>query len=898
MFSKIIQLRLAAKLGFLVVFFILILSFPAYQYSIHNKAKINVLGDLVLLRFGLKAEESDKKAWLADALIEENIKKISLSEDIVPFHQIGDHLGDLAVHNDYNSIWARGATIFDANGDGKLDIFIPNVQRTSVTQTNNEHLLMQGHKTKAKPNVLYLNQGNDENGDPVFVSIQELQQRGNAQQVRQELLIEGKYKPRQSIDDDLYAVGRIGWGAVSADFNGDGRIDLYVLNGHFGVPFQTAELGFHIYPAGENLGREKSAAPLLIRTPSFLRSPIEDGLNIMVNFGDAPEQEGRNTLYLNLGDTDGDGIPEWKDVTDETGVGGRWSSTSAAIADYDRDGDLDIYVTNFLDPDYYGFGTKKFAGNRNQLYKNMLSETGKLDFVDVAEELKISGMHDEEGLSSTIYMKVNGKGSEVNTSDHIIDGKQVGEKADHSWAAIFHDWNNDGWLDLVVANDLGNRLRVYKNLSGKTFKYMEEFNQHIYEGCWMGMSAGDLDGDGTEELFATNCGSQMMSVQNTRLLLQDDSENNLTAIASKNYAAGRNTLNNELLKYDGKKFQRLADQVHIEFSSYTRPDQSMIENFASQYAKVFSEKKFGSSLTGIEFAFNAPMFDVDNDGDLDLYLAGALGRGNDGLLGDLSGNPGRLLINESSPGKYSFTDRTLEYQVLDIDEIDYNHNPPRRRSPGSGWTKRDYIYLTDMGGYMGMGVEASASNTHDLFRMHEQAQCVLNADLNGDGYEDILVTHMGGYNSNSPEARNLKVQFLGRILAVPAFSKLHKAPTSYEGGKTYLYINGGSKKNQLSNWIKLRLIDNENHNRYGIGAKIIMNKRIVRRVNATSGATTGSTHEDLHVGLGQDELNSISIIWPSGELNSQNFALKTSLKNQTICIDKQQGIIDCNDTSA
>lgn len=873
-------------LGMLVI----ILSYPAYSYVIDNEASLNVLRDLVLIRFGLKQENGGRDSWLENAILEEP-EKISISTDIVPFRQIGGRLGERATHNGYNTLWARGATIFDANGDGRLDFFLPNIQKTFVIPTDENNLLMLGKKAKAKPNTLYINQGNDENGDPVFTSIQELQQKGNNSLVEKELIIEGKYQPRKAIEDDEFAPGRIGWGAVSADFNADGRIDLYVLNSHFGAPFQTADMGFHIYPAGESLGRNRSGRRLLIRTPSFLRSKIEDGLEVTVTYGNSSEPEGRNTLYLNLGDNDGDGIPEWEDVTDSVGVGGKWASTSAAIADYDRDGDLDMYVTNFLDPDYYGFGSKRFAGHRNQLYKNMLAETGGLSFSEIGMDLKVSGLHDEEGLSSSVYMANEGK--EVEISYHVVDGKQVGEKADHSWAASFHDWNNDGWLDLVVANDLGNRLRVYKNLQGEAFEYMKEFDDQVYEGCWMGMSSGDLDGDGTEEFLVTNCGSQMMSVQNTRLLLQDDTENNITALASKNYAVGRNTLNNELLKYDGEKFQRLATQVTVKFLPYMRPDQSVIENFSKQYRSIFTEKNFGSSLTSIEFAFNAPMFDIDNDGDLDLYFAGALGRGNDGLLGDLSGGPGRLLINESKPGNYSFIDKTVEYQLLDISGIDYSHNPPRRKSPGSGWNKRDYIYLTDRGGYMGMGVDAAASNTNEMFRIHEQAQCVLNADLNGDGYQDILVTHMGSYYSNSPNARNLKVKFLDRVMAVPAFSKLHKAPTGYEEGETYIYVNGGTNSKNRSNWVKLRLLDNKGYNRYGIGSKITANNRIVRRMSATSGASTGSSHDDVHVGLGDGELETIDIVWPSGSLVSQKIILDKPVKNQTICIDRQRGIVNC-----
>ena len=54
-----------------------------------------------------------------------------------------------------------------------------------------------------------------------------------------------------------------------------------------------------------------------------------------------------------------------------------------------------------------------------------------------------------------------------------------------------------------------------------------------------------------------------------------------------------------------------------------------------------------------------------------------------------------------------------------------------------------------------------------MARMHEHGGAAVAADLNGDGREDLVVPHVGGYNSNSPTARNLKVDVLGRKLAVP-----------------------------------------------------------------------------------------------------------------------------------
>lgn len=866
-------------------------SFLIEKYGV---SELVILGGLLLQRLGFQTDPPAPPT--ASALLNTSpVKKLpedAFEDGVVPFREIGERLGRRSQGNDFFSM--RGVTIFDANGDNRPDLFFPHPQRTIAKQVTEDNILTD-RKVKALPCALFLNQGNDRNGDPIFSSVQDLIAQGNRQYVREELLIEGKYQPRSRIDEDESGPGRIPWGAVSADFNGDGRLDLYVLNAHYGLLHQTQELGLPVYPAPENLGRPERREPLVLRLPSFLWSPLEDGLGLTIRIGERSEPAGRNTLYLNLGDRDQDGIPEWEDFTDEAGVGGRWSSASAAVADYDRDGDLDLYVANFLDLDYFGFGTNRFAGHRNQLYTNQLSETGRLRFVDLAAEFKVSGLHDEEGLKATVY--VPGEQREIVVSEQISEGRVIGEKADHSWSSVFSDWNGDGWPDLVVANDIGNRLRVYENLKGRGFRYLEEFNDQNWEGCWMGMSAGDLDTDGREEIFVTNCGSQVMSVRNTQLLIEDAKEANIQTLAVLNYSAHRNTLHNEILQFNAEQgFQKFGTRVLVHHSPYIAPDQTRPENVARRHLEVFEKNNFATSLAGLEFAWNAPLFDVDNDGDLDIYVAGSLMRGNDNFLGDWSGNPGRLLVNESTPGNFVFRDRTLEYRLLDMAEIDYDSNPPRRPAPGTGWHKRDIIYLTDLDSYSGMGLDASESKIHDIFRMHEAAFGVLASDLNGDGHQDLVVTHGGGYNSVAPTARNLKVEFAGRVLAVPAPNKVLKPPTNFEPGPTFVFINGGPPKNAEGNWVKIRLRDPEGFNVYGIGAKVKANDSIVRWVRATQGAAFGASHEDLHVGLGEEALRSLDIVWPSHEMDPQHIEFETPIQGDAVCVDRKLGVVGCQES--
>lgn len=852
-----------------------------------------VSGVLLKKRLGLMAEEEPRPArQVPSGVAEAATMAISLDDSIAPFTDIGSTLGPRAQFN--NVYIGSGVVLFDANGDGRLDMYLLHNGRPRTKQTDGNGVLSD-ELSRAKPCTLFLNMGNDAAGRPIFASVQDLEARGNARLLEEELLIENKYRPRKSLDDDEFAPGRIARGAAAADFNGDGRLDLIVANGHDGLPYQTHEFGLKVYPSRDNIGRESRSTsnyPVL-RTFSFVRGEMVDGLTRTVSLGPEPEPEGRNSLYLNLGDADEDGIPEWKDVTVEAGLTGHFDSMSITVADVDRDGDLDFYVSNFLDPDFWGFGTTSFAGNRNELYINQLSETGKLTFKESAREWGAAGLHDEEGLPATV--RFPGRAEDVAIGEALVDGKKVGEKADHSWAAQLADWNDDGWPDLVVANDEGNRLRVYENEGGKRFERLTSFDSPKWDGCWMAVSSGDLDGDGHDDVFVSNCGGQTMTAANTAVLIENEVEKPaIHALAVLGFMKGETTLHNAVLSYrPGRGLVDVTREVLVKHSPYIPPELTRRGNFAPKAAHLFDQEGYARGLAAYEFAWGAPLLDVDNDGRLDIYMAGGLARGNDGFLGETLGSPGRLLMNESQPGRLAFADKTLEYRVLDITDMDYDHNPPRRRSPGTGWHKRDFISVEDVDAYMEAGLGAAeSSRTQDLFRMHEAATGITAGDLNGDGYPDIAVTHMGGYDSNSPKAKNLKVDVAGRVLAIPAPNPIYRAPTNFEEGGTSVYINGGARKGTDPNWVKIRLADRTSRNSQGIGAKVVLNGTVLRRV-LLGGTTWSASTEDLGAGLGMEPLRTLDVTWPSGDLRPQHIKLKRPVTRELVCVDREIGVVAC-----
>lgn len=851
-----------------------------------------VLGVLLLERIGIDVAD---QPGLPGALDPARTDEIVLDPSIVPFTDVGESLGPLGKNN--NLYIGSGVAVLDANGDGRLDLYILHDGRPRTMQTD-ENGLLSDRLSPAKPSALYLNMGNDAAGRPILRSVQELAAEGDQSLLEAELLIENKYQPRRSLSDDPYAPGRIGRGAVPADFDGDGRVDLLVANGHDGLPYQTDRFGLKVYSSRDNLGRgARDDDYVVLRTLSFLRRPLEDGLHRTVELDGRSEPEGGVRLFLNSGDEDGDGIPEWRDATDEAGLGGHRDSQSITVADIDRDGDLDAYVSNFLDSDFWGFSDDTFAGNRNELYVNQLVESGRLVFQEAALEWGVAGLHDEEGLVSSVRFP---GGEEREIGEAYVDGRQVGEKADHSWASLFVDWSDDGWPDLVVANDEGNRLRIYENADGERFDRLADFDSANWDGCWMAVSVGDFANDMKDRLFVSNCGGQSMTAANTSLMVEDDVERpSIHAMATLSFRDGSNSLRHAVLGHQPDRgFVDLTPEVRVTHSPYIPPDLTRRENFAPSAQEVYDRQEYASGLAAYEFAWGAAVLDVDNDGALDIYIAGGLARGNDGFLGDTLGSPGRLLVNDNRPGELRFTDRTLEYRLLDVAHMDYDHNPPRRPAPGTGWHKRDFIYLEDVSAFMESGLDAAeASRTLDIFKMHEAATGITSGDLNGDGYEDIVVTHMGGYDSNSPEARNLKVDVAGRALAIPAPNPIYRAPTNFEEGGTSIYINGGPRRGTDPNWVKIRLIDEQGKNSSGVGARLVANGRHLRRY-VLGGTTWSAAAKDLVIGLGDEPLRTLEVTWPWGEMTPQRVSLEPPVTGRLVCVDRQDGVVACPPSAA
>jgi hypothetical protein len=192
---------------------------------------------------------------------------------------------------------------------------------------------------------------------------------------------------------------------------------------------------------------------------------------------------GPNRLFRNLG-----GL-RFEDVTAKAGVGDPGFSTSAAWLDYDRDGQVDLYVANYVE-----WSIEK------DLFCTL---DGKTKSYCTPESYK--------GQSPTLYHN-RGDG----TFDDVTKRAGLHDPASKALGVALIDFNDDGWMDLFVANDTQPN-RLYENKGNGTFTDVGvaagvAFNEAGVARAGMGVDAADYDGSGRQSLIIGNFSNEMMAL--------------------------------------------------------------------------------------------------------------------------------------------------------------------------------------------------------------------------------------------------------------------------------------------------------------------------------------------------------------------------------------------------
>ena len=382
-------------------------------------------------------------------------------------------------------------------------------------------------------------------------------------------------------------VESVGGGAAFVDFDQDGYLDLYVVNGAHVKGLSEEGEGLGYQPVNQ-LFRNKGDGTF---TEVTKKAKVGDtGYGMGVTVGDFDNDGypdiyvsnyGPNVLYHNQGNG------TFVDVTDKAGVAGNECSVGAVWLDYDNDGFLDLYVGNYIafNPDYKyyyapdGFpGPMAYDGQPDRLYHN----EGDGSFTEVTREM---GLYNPEG-------RAMGVGSA--------------------------DYNNDGWMDIYVANDhMVNYL--YENMEGKAFHDVgiqsgTAFNQVGEATISMAVDFADYNGDGLLDLFVSDDGYCSLFANQGGGVFSEMSYHAGIASASGQHVGWSTAF----IDYDndGDKdiFKVNGELKHL----YGQEDQLFENDGQGNFTDVSIEK--GAHFQIERVSRGACFGDYDNDGDIDAYI--------------------------------------------------------------------------------------------------------------------------------------------------------------------------------------------------------------------------------------------------------------------------------------
>ncbi|MBD9358862.1 FG-GAP-like repeat-containing protein [Methylomonas albis] len=410
----------------------------------------------------------------------------------------------------------------------------------------------------------------------------------------------------QQGDEHLAGIDEsLGSGACSADFNSDGWVDLFLVNGsgqtrYYGKQYwwQTSQSNTLFINDGGQGFRDATPASGLDQNMwgmGCLASDFDnDGdIDLLITGKDG------NLFYKNNGDS------TFTNVSQESGIIGGYWSTSASAIDFNSDGLLDIYIGNFIDFEKgkktfeassqftgekkHSFDASLYQAQPNRLYQNL----GGLKFQDITAE---SGVMDSEGRT-----------------------------LDVSW----QDINQDGLPDLIASNDRG---------TGSNASFLNKDGEHFEPGGQAlglrsslgsrGTASGDLDNDGDIDLvIASSAGESTIALINEKssdgkfrykdrareIGIGADQFLSISAWSPLVQDFNNDGFNDVFIA--AGQLEPDPDSAKI---SQGQPKQLLLNNGKGYF--VDSTMLSGVALRDRQSARGAVAADFDNDGDIDVYV--------------------------------------------------------------------------------------------------------------------------------------------------------------------------------------------------------------------------------------------------------------------------------------
>ncbi|MYG01875.1 MAG: CRTAC1 family protein [Acidobacteriia bacterium] len=401
-----------------------------------------------------------------------------------------------------------------------------------------------------------------------------------------------------------YIVEANGCGVAFYDYDNDGWPDIFVLNG---TRLDGLPLGAK--PTNRLYKNNRDGTFTDVTEDAGL---VRSGWANSVCIGDF-DNDGNDVLFVTywrqnvLYRNNGDGT--FSDVTEEAGLGGfpdRWNA-GATFIDYDRDGHLDLFVSNYVDIDlervplpgqgnnceWKGVpvfcGPRGMPGTKNYLYRN----NGDGTFTDVSEQ---AGMHNPHGY--------------------------------YGMTALVTDVNEDGWPDIYVACDSTPSI-LYRNNRNGTFTDIAvecgvAYSEDGREQAGMGLATGDYDGDGKLDIVKTLFADEMPALYRN---FGNGTFADMSVAAGLHVVTQHIQWGTGLVDFDNDSWPDLFYSVGNLFPTVERFNprypyrgpRFLFRNMRDgSFANVTNE--CGSGLTTPHSSRGCAFGDFDNDGDMDILV--------------------------------------------------------------------------------------------------------------------------------------------------------------------------------------------------------------------------------------------------------------------------------------
>jgi enediyne biosynthesis protein E4 len=395
-----------------------------------------------------------------------------------------------------------------------------------------------------------------------------------------------------------YIMETVTAGLALLDYDGDGDIDIYFLNGRplQGTPTPSV-------PPRNRLYRNEGNWKFTDVTNSAGVGDTGYGLGVAAgdydNDGDPDiylNNYGPNVLYRNNGDG------TFTDVTQQAKVGnGNQVGAGTCFLDMDGDGDLDLYVSNYLEFSYdkhvktASHGVPVYANPRfyHPVPDTVFRNNGDETFTDVSAE---SGVANHPGWGMGI---------------------------------VCADYDNDGDTDVYIGNDVAENFLFQNDGTGKFEEVAlisgTAYDIHGDEQGSMGVDCGDFNNDGLLDFFQTNYQSQLATLYKN---LGEGAFEDVTLTSG----AGRGTLPDVTwgngfvdLDNDGNRdlfiaCGHLQDNIEKFDDTSTYHQQNIVLLNAGNEKFIDVTQDSGEGMKIILSSRGAGLDDLDNDGDIDVVI--------------------------------------------------------------------------------------------------------------------------------------------------------------------------------------------------------------------------------------------------------------------------------------